>query len=238
MLALRTLGRSSIFASAAVQRSAIAYFSQAPPKTEAAPQKQPDEPLHDFGRYILKVIPKFVQKAQVHHGQLFLLTAPEHIIPLMTFLKDHTQAQFQQMVDVCGVDYPTKPYRFEVVYNMLSHRYNSRIIVKTYCDEVTPVPSVTPIFWGANWFEREAWDMYGIFFTGHPDLRRILTDYGFEGHPLRKDFPLSGYVEVRYDEEQKRIVQEPVELTQEYRKFDFHSPWEQLESGKRAPGQV
>jgi len=202
------------------------------------------------------------------------------------FLRDHTQSQFKQVLDVCGVDYPTKPFRFEVVYNLLSHRYNARIRVKTYCDEVTPVPSVTPLFFGADWFEREAWDMYGIFFTGHPDLRRILTDYGFEGHPLRKvriqrplqstethsflnvailpqpmkpathlplfllffflvvvffflqDFPLSGYVEVRYDDEQKRVVAEPVELSQEFRKFDLHSPWEQLEGGKRSPGQV
>lgn len=154
------------------------------------------------------------------------------------FLRDHTQSQFKQVVDVCGVDYPRKPFRFEVVYNLLSHQHNARIRVKTYADETTPVPSVTPLFIGADWFERETWDMYGIFFAGHPDLRRILTDYGFEGHPLRKDFPLSGYVEVRYDDEVKRVVAEPVELTQEYRKFDLGSPWEQLEGGKRSPNQA
>lgn len=174
-----------------------------------------------------------------------------------SFLKDHTSAQFKQMIDVAGVDYPTRPNRFEVVYNMLSHRYNARIRVKTYANETLPVPSVTPLFWyydatsffffclirftgcrAANWFEREAWDMYGIFFAGHPDLRRILTDYGFEGHPQRKDFPLSGYVEVRYDDELKRVVVEPIELAQEYRKFDFHSPWEQLEGGIKSKTQV
>jgi len=126
---------------------------------------------------------------------------------------------------VCGVDYPTRPNRFEVVYHLLSHRYNSRIRVKTYCDEVTPVPSITPLFPAANWFEREAYDMFGIYFSGHPDLRRILTDYGFEGYPLRKDFPLSGYVEVRYDEEKKRIVAEPLELAQQFRNFDYGSAW-------------
>jgi NADH dehydrogenase (ubiquinone) Fe-S protein 3 len=123
------------------------------------------------------------------------------------------------------VDYPTRPNRFEVVYHFLSHRYNSRIRVKTYCDEVTPVPSITPNFPAANWFEREAYDMFGIYFSGHPDLRRILTDYGFEGYPLRKDFPLTGYVEVRYDEEKKRIVAEPLELTQQFRNFDYGSAW-------------
>ncbi len=128
-------------------------------------------------------------------------------------------------MDIAGVDYPTRENRFEVVYNLLSVRYNNRIRVKTYASEVNPVPSVSSLYPGANWFEREAWDMYGIFFTGHPDLRRILTDYGFEGYPLRKDFPLTGYVEVRYDDEKKRVVAEPLELAQQFRSFDNASPW-------------
>jgi len=135
-------------------------------------------------------------------------------------------------MDICGVDYPTRSNRFEVVYNMLSVRYNARIRVKTYADEVSPVPSITSLFSGANWFEREVYDMYGVYFTDHPDLRRILTDYGFEGYPLRKDFPLTGYVEVRYDEEKKRVVTEPLELTQSFRDFvGSASPWEQ--TGKK-----
>ena len=130
------------------------------------------------------------------------------------------------LIDICGVDYPARKERFDVVYHLLSPRLNQRIRVKLTTDEVTPVPSVVGVFPAANWFEREAYDMYGILFSGHPDLRRILTDYGFQGHPMRKDFPLTGYVEVRYDEEQKRVVYEPVELTQEFRSFDFESPWE------------
>jgi NADH/F420H2 dehydrogenase subunit C len=131
------------------------------------------------------------------------------------------------MTDLCAVDYPEREARFEIVYNMISVRYNSRIRVKTSVNEVTPVDSVAEVFKAANWWEREVWDLFGVFFSNHPDLRRILTDYGFEGHPLRKDFPLSGYVEVRYDETAKRVVCEPVELTQEFRSFDFASPWDQ-----------
>ncbi|MBY0430201.1 MAG: NADH-quinone oxidoreductase subunit C, partial [Rhodospirillales bacterium] len=133
---------------------------------------------------------------------------------------------FKQLMDLCGIDYPQREQRFEVVYHLLSMKHNQRIRVKAPTDEDTPVPSVTGVFSAANWFEREAWDMYGIFFADHPDLRRLLTDYGFEGHPLRKDFPLTGYVEVRYDDEQKRVVYEPVKLTQDFRTFDFLSPWE------------
>ena len=129
-------------------------------------------------------------------------------------------------MDLCGVDYPERPERFEVVYNLLSHRHNLRIRIKTSTDEDTPVPSVSGLFSSAAWFEREAWDLYGVFFSDHPDLRRLLTDYGFEGYPMRKDFPLTGYVEVRYDDEQKRVVYEPVSLTQEFRSFDYLSPWE------------
>merc|ERR1711953_1323609 len=142
--------------------------------------------------------------------------------------KNHHNAQFGSMADICGVDIPTRPFRFEVVYNLLSFRFNSRIRVKTYTDELTPIESVNEIFKAANWNEREVWDMYGIYFSNHPDLRRILTDYRFEGHPLRKDSPLSGYIEYRYDDEKKRVVQEPVELAQEFRKFDLTAPWEQF----------
>ena len=174
------------------------------------------------------MLPKYIQQYSVYKDELTLYVAPSAIIPVMTFLRDHTGAQFKQVMDICGVDYPTRPNRFEVVYNMLSLRYNARIRVKTYADEVSPVPSITSLFSGANWYEREVYDMYGVYFTDHPDLRRILTDYGFEGYPLRKDFPLTGYVEVRYDEEKKRVVTEPLELTQAYRDFEgAASPWEQ-----------
>ena len=144
----------------------------------------------------------------------------------MQFLSCNTNTQFKSISDLCGVDYPQREQRFEVVYNLLSHRYNSRIRVKTTTDEYTPVESIAGVLPAAAWYEREVWDMYGVWFVNHPDLRRILTDYGFEGHPLRKDFPLSGYTEVRYDETQKRVVSEPIEITQEFRNFDFRSPWE------------
>jgi NADH dehydrogenase (ubiquinone) Fe-S protein 3 len=142
-------------------------------------------------------------------------------------LKYHTNTRFQVLIDICGVDYPSRKQRFEVVYNLLSIQYNSRIRVQTSVDEITPICSAVNIFPSAGWWEREVWDMFGVYFSNHPDLRRILTDYGFEGHPLRKDFPLSGYVEVRYDDSEKRVVSEPIEMTQEFRYFDFASPWEQ-----------
>ena len=148
------------------------------------------------------------------------------ILDVLTALKADPALLLDQLVDVCGVDYPERDQRFDVVYHLLSMRKNLRLRVKLRTDEDAPVPSVVDLFPTAGWFEREAWDMYGIFFAGNPDLRRILTDYGFEGHPLRKDFPLTGYVELRYDEEQKRVVYEPVKLTQEFRRFDFLSPWE------------
>ena len=148
---------------------------------------------------------------------------------VLRFLRDDVNCQFTQLVDVCGVDYPEDEERFEVVYNLLSMTLNMRVRVKLRIDEDTPVPSATAVFNSANWWEREAWDLYGIAFTDHPDLRRIMTDYGFEGHPLRKDFPLTGYVEVRYDDEQKRVIYEPVKLTQEFRTFDFLSPWEGMQ---------
>ena len=160
------------------------------------------------------------------HGELTITAKRESIIEVLRFLKDDSQTQFWNIIDLCGVDYPQREERFDVVYHLLSPRLNARIRVKISTDEDTPVESVTGVYPGANWFEREAWDMYGIMFTGHPDMRRLLTDYGFEGHPLRKDFPLTGYVEVRYDEEVKRVVYEPVSLRQEFRNFDFESPWE------------
>lgn len=158
---------------------------------------------------------------------------PSGIIPTFTFLKYHTAAEYTQISDITAVDYPTKDQRFEVVYNMLSIRHNSRIRVKTYADEATPVPSLCDLYDGANWYEREVYDLFGVFFVGHPDLRRIMTDYGFDGHPLRKDFPMTGYTEIRYDEEKKRIVVEPLEMTQAFRNFrGGSSAWEQVGPGE------
>jgi len=174
-------------------------------------------------------LPKYVQRVMIQHGdELELCIHPEGVVPVIMFLKDHHNAQFKSLADLTAIDVPGRPYRFELIYNLLSLRYNSRIRVKTYTDELTPVESIYGVYKAADWYERELWDMYGIFFANHPDLRRILTDYGFEGHPLRKDFPLSGFVEIRYDDELQRIVQEPVELSQEFRKFDLESPWEQF----------
>jgi len=185
--------------------------------------------LTDFGQYVAECMPKFVQKVQITAGdELEILIAPAGVVPLMSFLKNHTNAQFGSLVDIAGLDMPTRQFRFEIVYNLLSHRFNSRIRVKTYTDELTPIESVNDIFKAANWNEREVWDMFGVYFSNHPDLRRILTDYGFQGHPLRKDFPLSGFVECRYDDELRRVVQEPIELAQEFRKFDLAAPWEQF----------
>ena len=172
-----------------------------------------------------------VLASSVVKGELALVVEREAIVDVMRFLRDDTKTQFASFIDACGVDFPERDQRFEVVYHLLSPRQNTRIRVKVNTDEVTPVPSITGIYPGANWFERECWDMYGILFTGHPDLRRILTDYGFEGHPQRRDFPLTGYSEVRYDHELKRVVYEPVELRQEFRSFDFLSPWEGVDYG-------
>jgi len=159
-------------------------------------------------------------------NELTLHTAPASILELVQFLHDDANCRFVSIVDVCGVDYPERAQRFDVVYHLLSPTRNLRVRIKVATDDQTPVPSITSIFPGADWYEREAYDFYGILFSGHPDLRRILTDYGFDGHPLRKDFPLTGFVEVRYDEERKRVVYEPVKLAQEFRNFDYLSPWE------------
>jgi NADH-quinone oxidoreductase subunit C len=162
----------------------------------------------------------------VAFDELTVTVASDAVVPFMTYLRDDPRLQFVNITDVCGVDWPAREKRFDVVYHLLSPRQNVRIRVKLMTDEDTPVPSVSSVFPGADWFEREAYDLYGIVFTGHPDLRRILTDYGFQGHPMRKDFPLTGFVEVRYDDEQKRVVYEPVRLAQQFRDFDFLSPWE------------
>ena len=167
-----------------------------------------------------------IASANVVAGELVIETSVERLLGLMRFLRDDPQCHFEQLIDVIGVDWPERAQRFDVVYLLLSLRLNHRVRVKLQTDENTPVPSLTPLWNAAGWFERETWDLYGIWFSDHPDLRRILTDYGFEGHPLRKDFPLTGFVELRYDEEQKRVVYEPVKLTQEFRRFDFLSPWE------------
>ena len=184
------------------------------------------EALKDLGVYLGEKLGARIQESVLAYGELTVTVGVSDIVDVMSFLHRDVQCQFISIIDVAGVDYPYREKRFDVVYHLLSPRQNNRIRVKVETDEETPVPSVTGIFPGADWFEREAYDMYGILFSGHPDLRRLLTDYGFEGHPLRKDFPLTGFVEVRYDDEAKRVVYEPVELKQEFRNFDFMSPWE------------
>lgn len=188
----------------------------------------PEDYLKDFAKYIMTMLPRYVEKANLFHDELTLYVTPAALVPVMTFLRDHSNTQFKSLMDITGADYPGRERRFEVIYHMLSVRYNARIRVKTYASEVQGVPSLAQLFASANWFEREIWDMFGVQFVDHPDLRRILTDYGFEGHPFRKDFPLTGYVEVRYDEEKKRVVAEPLQMTQEYRKFDLGNPWRTL----------
>ncbi|KAJ7655141.1 NADH or F420H2 dehydrogenase [Mycena polygramma] len=173
--------------------------------------------LHTYGSYLTQSLPKFIQQFSVIKDELTLYTGPASIVPLLTFLRDHSQCQFKYLMQVTAVDFPEREKRFEVVYHLLSTRSQGRIRVKTYAGEGDHVPSATGLFRSADWYEREVWDMYGVFFSGHPDLRRILTDYGFEGHPLRKDFPLTGYTELRYDEERKRVVYEPLQLTQAFR---------------------
>jgi NADH/F420H2 dehydrogenase subunit C len=187
--------------------------------------------LLNFGESLKMMLPKYIKECVYSNSEsayTLTLKNASHIKPVLIFLRDHTSCLFKVLIDICGVDYPEREHRFDVVYHLVSIKYNARIRVKICVDELTPVPSITQIYPAANWLEREVWDMYGVYFADHPDLRRILTDYGFEGHPLRKEFPLSGYVEVRYDEAQKRVISEPVEITQEYRTFDFSSPWERL----------
>jgi NADH-quinone oxidoreductase subunit C len=188
-----------------------------------------DETLQKLGEKIAAAQAAAVIDWGIAFGELTVTVKGETIVPFVTYLRDDPGLGFVNIVDVCGVDWPQREKRFDVVYHFLSPKQNLRIRVKVLTDEATPVPSITPVFPGADWFEREAYDFYGILFTDHPDLRRILTDYGFDGHPLRKDFPLTGFVEVRYDDEQKRVVYEPVRLAQQFRDFDFLSPWEGTE---------
>lgn len=184
------------------------------------------EALNELSAHIGEIAGGLITGSEIRYGELTLTTDAARLIDLITLLRDEAQCEFVSFIDLCGVDYPRRANRFDVVYHLLSPRQNLRVRIKLETDEATPVPSIIEIFPGAGWFEREAWDMYGILFSGHPDLRRILTDYGFEGHPLRKDFPVTGFVEVRYDDIAKRVVYEPVELKQEFRNFDFLSPWE------------
>jgi NADH-quinone oxidoreductase subunit C len=182
--------------------------------------------LQELGDHLLASLPGEALGFEIVRGEAILRVTPPATVKVLTFLRDDAHCLFKMLIDICGVDYPDRAERFEVVYNLLSLKHNRRLRVKVATAEDQPVPSIAGVFKVAGWFEREAWDLYGIYFSDHPDLRRILTDYGFEGHALRKDFPLTGYVEVRYDIEQKRVVYEPVQLRQEFRTFDFESPWE------------
>jgi NADH dehydrogenase (ubiquinone) Fe-S protein 3 len=178
--------------------------------------------------FLTAALPKWILYCHISKGETRLYVHSDYIFPLLSFLKNHTNARFQVCIDIFGIDFPSRKQRFEIVYNLLSIQYNSRLRIHTSIDEITPISSVVNIFASAGWFEREAWDMFGVYFSNHPDLRRILTDYGFEGHPLRKDFPLSGFVEVRYDDSEKRVISEPIEMTQEFRYFDLISPWSSI----------
>ncbi len=182
--------------------------------------------LRELGDYVAAAFPDDVREPRIGHGELMLDVRRDAIARVLAYLRDDPNCLFTVLADLCGVDYPERPERFDIVYNLLSLRHNRRIRLKVTADEESPVPSCVGVYSAAGWFEREAWDLFGIYFSDHPDLRRILTDYGFEGHPMRKDFPLTGYVELRYDEDQKRVVYEPVKLKQEFRSFDFLSPWE------------
>jgi|SRR5579884_3508919 len=185
-----------------------------------------DSILDNLGQSIRNALPGVVTGHEVKYGELTITGTAAEIVKIATFLRDDAACQFVSIIDITAVDYPSREQRFDVVYHFLSPRLNQRIRVKVMTDEATPVPSIIGVFKGADWFERETYDLYGVLFTGHPDMRRILTDYGFEGHPLRKDFPLTGFVEVRWDDEQKRVVYDKVQLAQEFRTFDFLSPWE------------
>ena len=180
----------------------------------------------DLADHIKENMDEFVTSCEFQKNELVVHVKKDGILKVLQFLRDDRECVFKVMVDICGADYPERKERFDVVYNLLSLTHNARVRVKVRLAEGEAIASATPVFSAAGWFEREAWDMYGIYFDGNADLRRILTDYGFDGHPMRKDFPLTGYVELRYDNEQKRVVYEPVKLTQDFRRFDFTSPWE------------
>jgi len=185
-----------------------------------------DATLGQFGAMIADALGGAVTDHQVARGELTIIANAPDIVKVAKFLRDDDRCEFWSFIDLTAIDWPGRERRFDVVCHLLSPRHNRRIRIKIETDESTPVPSLVEVYPGANWFEREAYDLYGILFTGHPDMRRLLTDYGFEGHPLRKDFPLTGFVEVRYDDEQKRVVYDKVRLAQEFRSFDFLSPWE------------
>jgi NADH-quinone oxidoreductase subunit C len=182
--------------------------------------------LEELGTAIVAALPGAATSYSVATGELTVAANASDIVKVATVLRDDARFEFISIIDVTAVDWPARAQRFDIVYHLLSPAKNVRVRVKTQTDEDTPVPSIIGVFPGADWFERETYDLYGVLFTGHPDMRRILTDYGFDGHPLRKDFPLTGFVEVRYDDSQKRVVNEPVRLNQEFRNFDFLSPWE------------
>jgi NADH-quinone oxidoreductase subunit C len=185
-----------------------------------------DDTLDSLGRTVVDALSPAVTAYAIAHHELTVSAQARDIVSVMRFLRDDPRCLFWNIIDVTAVDWPSRERRFDVVYHLLSPKHNFRIRVKAETDEAAPVPSIIEVFPGADWFERETYDLYGIAFTGHPDMRRLLTDYGFEGHPLRKDFPLTGFVEVRYDDEAKRVVYAPVRLAQEFRNFDFLSPWE------------
>jgi NADH-quinone oxidoreductase subunit C len=205
-----------------------------------------EEELRNLAEHVSAALHDAVTATEIHHGELCCRVQREGLLRVLEFLRDDPKCAFNLLCDICGVDYPDRPMRFEVVYNLLSTPLNQRIRIKVETDEEQPVPSAVGLYSSAGWWEREAWDLFGIYFADNPDLRRILTDYGFEGHPLRKDFPLTGYVEMRYDEEQKAVIYEPVKLQQEFRSFDFLSPWEGMDrilpgdekaTGNEAPGE-
>jgi len=195
--------------------------------------------LQELGDHLAASLPGDVLKHEIALGELMVLVKRDSIVRALEFLRDDPDCRFAQMTDICGVDFPDRGERFEVVYNLLSLTLNHRIRVKVTASEDTPVPSAAAVFSSAGWYEREVYDLFGVLFDGHPDLRRILTDYGFDGHPLRKDFPMTGFVELRYDDEEKRVRYEPVRLNQEFRHFDFLSPWEgaPLPGDEKAKGQ-
>ena len=185
-----------------------------------------DGKLEALGQMIVSALPGAVTAHSMAFGQLTISADVSRIVEVMRFLRDDPRCRFVGFIDVTAVDYPGRARRFDVVYHLLSPTLNARVRIRAEADETTQVPSIIELFPGADWFERECYDLYGVIFVGHPDMRRLLTDYGFDGHPLRKDFPLTGFVEVRYDDQEKRVVYEPVRLNQEFRKFDFLSPWE------------
>ena len=181
-----------------------------------------------FLQHLMLTLPGLIKEIRMEKNEGAIIVEPENVTKILTFLRDHTSCQYKLLVELCGADYPSRETRFEVVYELLSVSSNTRLRVKPPVDEFKGVSSVTPLYKNALWSERETWDLYGIFFKDHPDLRRILTDYGFDGYPLRKDFPLSGFTEVRYDESSKRVIYEPLEMPQEFRSFDLQTPWNPL----------